>query len=209
VRGYYQELPIFPSWIQVSLGISRDLSDPAQAAVYLLDEPLEIAGEKHPYIRFRHFCYDPSLAPPGKSALVTLFSSSQAYWENLSKEPERYEAAKKEIAAKVIDVLERRMPGISERIEAVDVSTPMTVVRYTGNWQGSQEGWLITSGTFDMVMGKRMDKSLPGLDGFYMCGQWVEMGGGVPTAAVSGRIVMKAICRKDGKKFQVSLPAGR
>jgi phytoene dehydrogenase-like protein len=207
IRGYYEKLPIFPSWIQVSLGVRRDFSDPAQAAVYLLDEPLEMAGQRLNYIRFRHFGYDPSLAPPGKSVLITTFSSDHAYWKGLYKEPERYEAEKKEIAAKVIHVLERRMPGIAEQIEVVDVSTPMTVVRYTGNWQGSQEGWMITTGTFGLVMGKGMDKTLPGLDGFYMCGQWVEPGGGVPTAAVSGRIVIRMLCKKDRKKFGASLPA--
>jgi phytoene dehydrogenase-like protein len=206
VRGYYEKLAIFPSWIQVSLGVARDLSDQAQAVVYLLEEPIDIAGEKCEYIRFRHFCFDLSLAPPGRSSLVTTFSSDHAYWKDLYKEPERYEAEKKEIAAKVIHMLERRMPGIAEHIEVVDVSTPMTVVRYTGNWQGSQEGWLITTETFGIVMGKGMDKTLPGLDGFYMCGQWVEPGGGVSTAAVSGKIAIKTICKKDRKKFSTSLP---
>ena len=206
VRGYYRELPIFPSWIQVSLGVGRDLSDQAQAAVYLLDEPLEIAGEKPVYIRFRHFCSDPSLAPPGKSVLVTAFSSDYAYWKDLGKDPERYESEKKKIAAQVIRVLEHRMPGLTEQIEVVDVSTPLTVVRYTGNWQGSQEGWMITTGNVGMVMGKGMEKTLPGLGGFYMCGQWVEPGGGVPTAAGSGKAVIRTICGKDKKKFRASLP---
>lgn len=201
VRGYYEKLPIFPSWIQVSLGVARDLSDQAQAVIYLFEEPIDIAGEKCEYIRFRHFCYDPSMAPPGRSALVSTFSSDHSYWKELNKEPERYEAEKKEIAIKVIDQLESRLPGISEQIEVVDVSTPMTVERYTGNWQGSQEGWLITTETFGIVMGKGMDKTLPGLDDFYMCGQWVEPGGGVSTAAVSGRTVVKMICKKDRKKF--------
>jgi phytoene dehydrogenase-like protein len=206
VRGYYRDLPIFPSWIQVSLGVKRDLSDPAQAVTYMLDEPLEIAGEKHAHIRYRHFCYDPSLAPSGKSVLVTMYSSDHAYWQELSREPERYEAEKKHIAAKVIDMLDRRIPGLAEQIEVVDVSTPMTVVRYTGNWQGSQEGWMITTGTVGMVMGKRMDKTLPGLDGFFMCGQWVEPGGGISTSAISGKIVIKAVCGKDKKKFRANLP---
>jgi phytoene dehydrogenase-like protein len=201
VRGYYEKLPIFPSWIQVSLGVARDLSDQAQAVIYLFEEPIDIAGEKCEYIRFRHFCYDPSMAPPGRSALVSTFSSDHSYWKELNKEPERYEAEKKEIAIKVIDQLESRLPGISEQIEVVDVSTPMTVERYTGNWQGSQEGWLITTETFGIVMGKGMDKTLPSLDDFYMCGQWVEPGGGVSTAAVSGRTVVKMICKKDRKKF--------
>lgn len=207
VRGYYEELPIFPSWIQVSLGVARDLSNPAQAAVYLLDEPMDIAGERYEYIRFRHFCFAPSMAPPGKSALVSTFSSDHSYWRKLYTEPGRYEAVKKEIATKVIDQLERRLPGITEQIEVVDVSTPMTVERYTGNWQGSQEGWLITTKTFGMMMGKGMDKTLPGLDDFYMAGQWVEPGGGVSTAAVSGRVVIKMICKKDKKKFTAGRPA--
>ena len=120
---------------------------------------------------------------------------------------ERYEAEKKEIAIKVIDQLERRLPSIAEQVEVVDVSTPMTVERYTGNWQGSQEGWLITTETLGMVMGKGMEKTLPGLDDFYMAGQWVEPGGGVPTVAASGRGVIKTICKKDGKKFSISFPA--
>jgi len=207
VRGYYEKLPIFPSWIQVSLGAARDLSNQAQSAVYLLDKPIDIAGEKHEYIRFRHFCYDPSMAPPGKSALVATFSSDYSYWKDLYKEPERYEAEKKGIAVKVIDQLERRLPGVTAQIEEVDVSTPMTVVHYTGNWQGSQEGWLITTETVGMVMGKGMDKTLPGLDDFYMCGQWVEPGGGISSAAVSGRVVINMICKKDKKKFSTSLLA--
>ena len=103
---------------------------------------------------------------------------------------------------KVIEQLESRLPGISEQIEVVDVSTPMTVERYTGNWQGSQEGWLITTETFGIVMGKGMDKTLPGLDDFYMCGQWVEPGGGLPTVVMSGRRLIKKICREDDIRFK-------
>jgi len=43
---------------------------------------------------------------------------------------------------------------------------------------------------------------LPGLDDFYMCGQWVEPGGGLPTGVMSARRLFKTICRKDGKKFR-------
>ena len=82
----------------------------------------------------------------------------------------------------------------------------MTVERYTGNWQGSQEGWLITTETIGMVMGKGMDKTLPGLDDFYMAGQWVEPGGGLPTAAMSGRNITQIICHKDKKPFITTTP---
>ena len=103
VRGYYEKLPIYQSWIQVSLGVARDLSGEAPRVSYRLDEPIDIAGEKIERIDFRHYCKDPTMAPPGKSVVIVMFTSDHAYWKTLHKDPERYEAEKKEIAAKVID----------------------------------------------------------------------------------------------------------
>jgi len=42
---------------------------------------------------------------------------------------------------------------------------------------------------------------LSGLKNFYMAGQWVEPGGGLPSAILSGRNVTQIICKKDKKKF--------
>jgi len=53
-------------------------------------------------------------------------------------------------------------------------------------------------GTIKMTTGRGMSKTLPGLENFYMAGQWVEPGGGVPTAAMSGRNVIRQICKQDG-----------
>jgi phytoene dehydrogenase-like protein len=206
VRGYYEELPIFRSWVQVSLGVARDLSNEPPMVSYPLNDPIDVGGEGRKRLSFRHFCYDPTVAPPGKSAIVVMFMSDHDYWRELYQEPERYDAEKKSIAIKVIGGLEKRLPGISEQIEVIDVSTPMTVERYTGNWQGSMEGWLITTKTMPMTMGRGMDKTLPGLDGFFMAGQWVEPGGGVPTAAMSGRRVIGMICKQDGKPFVTRVP---
>ena len=83
-----------------------------------------------------------------------------------------------------------------------DVATPITWERYTGNWRASFEGWLTTTKTFGM----RMGKTLPGLKNFYMAGQWVEPGGGVPSAAISGRNVIQIICKQDKKPFATNIP---
>jgi phytoene dehydrogenase-like protein len=199
VRGYYEELPIFAPIVQVSLGVSRDLSGEPHSTVYQLDRPVTIAGEARERISIRHYCYDPTMAPAGKSVIETMFPSSYDYWSKLYGDPEHYEAEKQDIAVKVIDHLERHYPGIIHQVEAVDVATPMTYERYTGNWQGSMEGWLPTTKTMKMRGG--MDKTLPGLESFYMVGQWVEPGGGLPPAATSARKVIGSICRQDGKAF--------
>jgi len=40
-----------------------------------------------------------------------------------------------------------------------------------------------------------MRKSLPRLKNFYMVGQWVEPGGGLPAVALSGRNLAQVICK--------------
>jgi phytoene dehydrogenase-like protein len=87
-------------------------------------------------------------------------------------------------------------------MRARDVATPVTWERYIGNWKGSFEDWLETTDTLMM----QMDKTLPRLENFYMAGQWVEPGGSVPTAVMSGRNVIQILCKKDKRKFITSTP---
>jgi len=206
IRGYYKELPIFQPIVQVSLGVNRDLSAEPHSLRLELPEPILVAGESRDWIALRHMCYDTTMAPPGKSVLITIFQSCYEYWEELQKQPGRYEAEKQEIAGRVIECLDTRYPGIGKQVETVNVATPVTWQRYTGNWQGSVEGWLITPKTFEMLLGKGMGKTLPGLKSFYMAGQWVEPGGGLPSAAISARNLIKTICKSDRRPFVTSTP---
>jgi phytoene dehydrogenase-like protein len=102
----------------------------------------------------------------------------------------------------VVNQLDQRFPGLAKQVEMRDVATPLTWVRYTGNWRGSYEGWLPKKWNFMT----RMSKTLPGLANFYMAGQWVEPGGGMPTAVMSGRNVMQIICKKDKRPFVTTKP---
>jgi phytoene dehydrogenase-like protein len=206
IRTYYDEWPIFRPIIQVSLGVAADLSDEPHMVSCELEEPVTIAGEARERLSAKHYCYDPTLAPPGKSVVVVMFESDYDYWQALYQEEERYDAEKKDVALKVIDRLEKRFPAIRGQVEVVDVATPMTYERYTGNWRGSMEGWMLTTKNMGTTMGRGMDQTLPGLKDFYMAGQWVEPGGGVPTAALSARKVVRRICREDGKRFVTSTP---
>ena len=91
---------------------------------------------------------------------------------------------------------------ITSQVEMYDVATPITFNRYTGNWRGSYEGWLMTPQNYMA----NMSKVLPGLDSFYMAGQWVMPGGGLPSGVMSGRHVAQLICLKDSKKFIATTP---
>ena len=146
--------------------------------------------------------FDPTLAPKGKTVLKVQFNTDYDYWKKLREDSERYNAEKEQITEQVITALDRRFPGLAAKVEMHDVATPVTWERYTGNWRGSYEGWLPNAQSMRM----RMSKTLPGLINFYMAGQWVEPGGGLPTAAISGRNVTQIICKKDKRPFVTKMP---
>lgn len=206
VRGYYDSLPRFPSVVQVSLGVARDLSAEPHNVSFPLDEPLWIVGKAADRLAVKHYCYDPTLAPAGRSVLTVLIPSSYAPWKRLSEHRERYEAEKEQVAAAVVARLGRRLPGLAERVEVVDVATPLTYEHYTGNWEGCFEGWLPTPKAMRVVGPSGMRRTLPGLGSFHVVGQWVEPGGGLRPAATSGRRLIEALCGEDGRQFVAGVP---
>ncbi|HSO27982.1 MAG TPA: NAD(P)/FAD-dependent oxidoreductase [Anaerolineales bacterium] len=202
---YDGDLPLRPQ-VQVSLGVNRDLSTEPHWAMYLLEEPLLIAGREYTEIGIKHYCFDPSLAPAGKSSVVVMLESPYAYWQRIYGR-RLYDTEQAQVAEIVIDFLERLYPGIKQEIEVTDVATPLSFERYTGNWQGSCCGWLLTTETMRLMI-EGVAKTLPGLEDFYMAGQWVEPGGSVPLAAASGRNAIQLICHAEGQKFAAGMGAG-
>jgi phytoene dehydrogenase-like protein len=204
LQEYYDRGEIFQPLVMVSMGVGIDLSDQPNVAVHLLDKPITIAGNEENSIQIKHYCYDKTLAPQGKSVVMAMFNSNYDYWKKLAEDPERYDAEKKQAALTTISTINRYIPGFEKAVEAVDVATPLTTERYTGNWQGSFEGWLITTKNMSKSFSGGLPHTLPGLKNFYMVGQWVEPGGGLPTAGISGRGIFKRICKEDGKAFTTS-----
>lgn len=192
------------SQVQVSLGVNRDLSGTPHSVTYLLDVPLLIAGEERDHVWVKHYSFDPSLAPAGKSCVIVMMESNQAYWQRIYGR-RLYDTEQLQVADIIIDFLEGIYPGISQQIEVKDVATPLSYERYTGNWLGSTCGWLLTPQTM-MKMIQGMDKTLPGLAGLTLCGQWVEPGGSVPVVAMSGRNAIQLICAEEERPFATSFP---
>ena len=191
ISGYYDKWPIYEAFIQISLGVARDFSSEPHSVLLPFKEPVNVGNEARSWAHLGHYCYDPAMAPSGKSVVTVSFMfTNYDYWKELQEDRQRYKAEKQALADEVIDQLEKRFPGIKGEIEFVDVATPVTYERYTGNWQGSYMGWRTTTETF----GKSMSRTLPGLGSFYMAGQWVFMGGGVPGAIMSGRHLIQIIC---------------
>jgi phytoene dehydrogenase-like protein len=200
LEKHYDSFPVFPSGVQVSLGVARDFSGEPYSQVFLLETPAVIAGMETDKVTFRHYCDDPTMAPKGKSVVISFYNADYSYWKKLAEDRPRYEAEKDKVAAFTIAELEKHYPGIHHQVEVIDVATPMTYVRYTGNWHGSFMGWLNGSRV------ERLGQRLPGLKNFYMAGIWTMVNGGVPTAALTARNAVELMCHDDGKKFAATVP---
>ena len=203
VRSMYSEwTPVLPL-VHVMLGVDRDLSEESNRIIFEAENPITIAGEEHRWLFFLHHCIDPGMAPSGKSAAEVWYATRYDYWEELACDRTRYREEKKRIADFTIAELDKRWPGFASQIEVVDVSTPATYVRYTGNWRGSPCGWYMT---MDNVRKMSPLRSLPGLSGFYMVGQWTAPYAGVTTSALSGRQLVQLLCKQSGRPFVTSTP---
>jgi phytoene dehydrogenase-like protein len=203
-RKTYEKWPLFPSLIFVSLGVNRtfeDLPRTISGITFHLKQPVEIGDAIRDKLSVHIYNQDPTMAPAGKTVLTLMIDSDYEYWKKLAQDNRNYLHKKEEIGNTIVELLNQRFPGISSLVDVIDVATPLTFERYTGNWKGSFEGWLITPENSGVMM-KPMLQVLPHLKNFYMCGQWVEPGGGLPTAIMSGRRLIKKLCSEDHKKFR-------
>jgi phytoene dehydrogenase-like protein len=198
-REQYETWPRSPAIVMASYGVRRTLPDLPAVNVIRLDRPLLVAGVpvEHLTCRVRR---GPPFAPQGAAVVQATLPSDYAYWHDLwQADADGYEAAKEGVAERVLERLEGLLPGIGDAVEMRDVATPHTWQRYTGNDRGALTGWLLTPER----LGRTPSRTVPGLENFYMAGQWVVPGGGVPQVLLSGRQAVQRICQGDQRLFVI------
>ncbi|TGZ10612.1 phytoene desaturase family protein [Streptomyces rhizosphaericola] len=199
---------LFPAVVSAFVGLRGDF-DPGEAhsTTHLLTDEdgrrLPGALQNSLVVQARSR-YSDGFAPPGRSVLHCTYFSDYAYWKGLRTRSRReYRGRKHEVADFVRTFLEHRHPGINDRIDLVDIASPATTHRYTGNHNGSILAWKAFSDADDVaarLVGKDRMR-LPGLSGFSMAGQWVGMGGLI-RAASTGRFAVQYLCRELGLEFR-------
>ena len=203
LKNMYDRPHLSAPIVYIALGVNRafdDVPPSSNGLNYPLVKPIDIAGKPRKNINVLIYNFDSTLAPKGKNLVVVQYPTmDDNYWRTLRQDAARYRAEKDRIADDVVAGLEQRFPGIAQQVEMRDVATPLTWEHYTGNWQGAYAGWM--SGAVGNI-----SKTLPGLDNFYMAGQWVNPGGGMPAAVMSGNHTIQFICRKDNRQFVTLKP---
>lgn len=193
---------LFPSVISIFFGLRGEVGgDDPHSTTYLLDPKKRHAlpGCDQNCIVVQHRSrYSPGFAKVGHSIVHCTYFSAFDFWQNLrDQDKPRYRQKKREIIDFVSDFLEERYPGFKDLVEVVEVATPATTKRYTGNYKGSIFGFKAFTKAEDLseICVNKFRMQLKGLSGFYMTGQWIA-GGGLPRSALSGRYVAQYLCEE-------------
>lgn len=200
IKQRYDTWPQLKPIVTLSFGVRRTFAGEPPLRFLLLKEPMKIGNVTIDGFPIRIFNYGDKFAPPGRTVFQVLFITDWKFWNELLQNREQYQAEKKRVCDEALARLEPHYPGITSQVELIDMATPHTTWRFTLNHEGAFMGWSPTP----KALRTPFKKTLPGLDNFYMAGQWVMPGGGVPPCMYSGRHVIQIQCQRDGKKFVTS-----
>lgn len=172
---YIRGLKMSPSCFIVFLGVDADLSN-YPTLIKNLDEGYEVVINSNA---------DPDLAPRGKAS-VTIMSSAN-YYDFPDRETDEYYKKKKELAEKLIQKVEKVIPGLKEKILVQDAATPKTFERYTSMPEGAIYA-------FDQSIGVKRPYFKTPIKGLYLVGASTFPGGGIEAVTISGIICANDIC---------------
>lgn len=135
-------------------------------------------------------CYNtvfPEISPPGTSIVVLTALAYADPWYKVP--PADYVATKNRVGDAMIRLAETIAPGLRQYTEVVEVSTPLTNMRYAGTRGGSIYGFNQPPRD-NMVW--RMGHRGP-LERLYFVGAWTQPGGGFEPVMMSGQMAGGAI----------------
>lgn len=133
---------------------------------------------------------DESLAPPGKTGLIISTLMDYALVRHIQDQG-WYDAFKALCREEIAAVLTACMyPGLSDKIEDGFVSTPLTLMRRTGNTGGAITGWAFTNSAMPAVssmpaIAKSVRTPIPGV---LQAGQWSFSPSGLPVSILTGKL---------------------
>jgi len=145
---------------------------------------------------------DATLAPANKTGLII----SVLFDYSLTKSIERagwYEAFKSYCESRMIETLNASIyPGIADKIVHQFSSTPLTLEKYTGNFQGAITGWALNNDPIpaESRIPKIMNAVKTPIPGIFQAGQWTYSPAGLPISLLTGKIAADQVIKQLGKR---------
>jgi prolycopene isomerase len=127
-------------------------------------------------------------SPKGKNTITIMTLQGYEHWKPFEADyfkgnKDAYRKEKERMADILIDKIEKTLiPGLRKTIEVKEIGTPLTNVRYTGNYRGAIYGW---DQTLDNSGPQRLPHATP-IKNLYLAGAWTQPGHGYGGVIHSG-----------------------
>lgn len=127
-------------------------------------------------------------SPKGKNTITIMTLQGYDHWQKyeadyFNNKKDAYRKEKERMADILIDKAEKTlMPGLRKAIEVKEIGTPLTNVRYTGNYRGAIYGW---DQTLDNAGPQRLPHTTP-IKNLYLASAWTQPGHGYGGVIMSG-----------------------
>jgi len=195
-----QNFPTFAMTL-IPLIIDADMSKLPRRLYFTPKQPVVVNGTEITRLKINHYGYDPAFFQNGKTlAEVFVHTSEYEYWRDLkASSPQTYKEVKEKIAEHVIAEVETIYPETQGKIKLLDVATPVTFQRYTGNFRGSYVPFC----TMPDVEYENHAGVITGVKNLYLAGQWVFPDGGLPMAAIGGKYAVQRICNQEKRNINL------
>ncbi len=134
-----------------------------------------------------HSNIDESLAKGDRFVMSLLQKQPYNYWKKFEADynlgnKEEYNKEKDRFAEILIRRAERVVPELSKHIDVIDIATPLTFKRYTGNFNGASYGWANTTNQFT-PMDRLYQNPIKNL---HLSSAWTFPGEGQPITVACG-----------------------
>jgi len=127
----------------------------------------------------------------GRSIVGIISLAGYDFWKNITAK-DKYRETKKTLADILIKRAQKFVPNLSSYIETIEIATPLTMERYTGNYKGAIYGWsqVISQSGLDRLRAQTPIKNL------YLSGAWTRPGGGMAAVMLSGKQIADRLLKR-------------
>ncbi|MCW4028589.1 MAG: NAD(P)/FAD-dependent oxidoreductase [Candidatus Bathyarchaeota archaeon] len=141
--------------------------------------------------------YDKSLAKSGKFVASIVQGQPYSRWQRFEAgynegQKEEYNKEKDRVAGILIKRAEKVVPELSKHIDVIECASPLTLKRYTSNYNGAMYGWANTTKQFS-PMDRLAELPIKNLN---LCSAWTFPGEGQSTVIACGYRLGKKLIGK-------------
>ena len=196
LKKQFESRELYPvsSAFQVAFAIDGTFSELTGTRVFSC-ENITVGKTTVDAMSIQAYEYEPDFAPKGKMIIQSNFQQSEKdfeYWKALYADKKSYNAVKQKLGEEIKNRVIAEYPNLKDKIEVLDIWSPMTYNRYCNCYGGAYMSFVNTK----LAKGITTAGVVKGIDNVMLAGQWLMGPGGLPTAAAMGKFAAYRIIRK-------------